>query len=185
MNKEQFLHALQQSLSKLSEEERNDILHDFKEHFDVGTSEGKTEEEIAQSLGSPGQIAKELMATYYLEKVNSSSSTSNIFKAVWAVIGLGFFNIVIVLGPFIGLVAVLVSGWASGGAFAISPVLYLLNILIEPASFSLFSLFFTIGLTGLGILLLVGMFYATRFITKLFVRYLHYNVNLVKGGMKG
>ncbi|UOQ48900.1 DUF1700 domain-containing protein [Gracilibacillus caseinilyticus] len=184
MNKEKFMSALQKSLNKLSEEERNDILHDFEEHFDVGKSEGKTEEEIALSLGAPGQIAKELMATYFLEKVKNTSSTSNIFRAVWAVIGLGFFNIVIVLGPFIGLVAVMVSGWASGGAFAISPILYLLTILINPGSFTFFSLFFTIGLAGLGILLLVGMFYATRFITKLFVRYLHYNVNLVKGGMK-
>ena len=62
------------------------------------------EEQIAGALGSPSQIAKEILATYHLEKVENTASAGNIMRAAWAVIGLGFFNLVIVLGPFIALV---------------------------------------------------------------------------------
>src|SRR5690625_1514933 len=100
MNKEQFLTELDAALKYISAEERQDILQDFEEHFAVGREEGKTEEEIAAGLGSPRQIAKEMLASYHIEKVETTATTRNIFRAVWAVIGLGFFNLVIVLGPF-------------------------------------------------------------------------------------
>ncbi len=92
MTKEQFLKQLQAGLKKLPQEERKDIIHDYEEHFFIGKEDGKTEEEIAKSLGSPQQITKELIASYHLEKVEKNRTTGNILRAVWAVIGLGFFN---------------------------------------------------------------------------------------------
>ncbi|ASK61863.1 hypothetical protein CFK37_06660 [Virgibacillus phasianinus] len=184
MNKEQFLRKLDSSLQRLSSDERRDILHDFEEHFAIALTEGKSEEQISDSLGSPTQIGKELLANYHLEKVGTTASTGNIFRAVWAVVGLGFFNLVIVLGPFIALAAVVFAGWASSIAFIASPLLALVNIVIYPGSFELFDLFFSISLTGLGLFIAIGMFYATRTLTDGFVRYLNYNVKLVKGGLK-
>ncbi|MFD1038390.1 hypothetical protein ACFQ3N_08255 [Virgibacillus byunsanensis] len=184
MNKEQFLKKLDTALNRLSSDEREDILLDFQEHFEIGKVEGKTEEEISQSLGSPNQIAKELLATHYLEKVEDTSTAGDILRAVWAVIGLGFFNVVIVLGPFVALVAVIFSGWVSGAAFIVSPLLVLVNLVIYPGTFAYFDLFFSITLTGLGLLIAIGMIYVTRFVTKGFVSYLNFNVRLVKGGMK-
>ncbi|MFC7061461.1 HAAS signaling domain-containing protein [Halobacillus seohaensis] len=183
MNKEQFLKKLSTSLRRLSEDEREDILQDFQEHFDIGKEEGETEEEISKSLGSPTQIAKELLASYYLEKVEDTSTTGNVLRAVWAVIGLGFFNLVIVLGPFIAVVAVVLAGWVSGLAFIVSPLLVLVNLAIYPGTFELFDLFFSITLTGLGLIIAIGMLFVTRFITTGLVRYLNYNVRLVKGGL--
>ena len=75
---------------RLSEKERADILKDYEEHFTFGLEEGKREEEIVASLGSPAQIAKELLADYHIEKVTTSATTGNVFRAIWAVIGLGF-----------------------------------------------------------------------------------------------
>lgn len=184
MNKEQFLTKLNVSLKRLSSEERQDILQDFEEHFAIGLEEGKTEEQISDSLGSPNQIAKELLVSYHLERVESTVTTGNIFLAVWAVAGLGFFNLLIVLGPFIALVAVTLAGWVTGIAFIASPLLVLLNIVIHPATFELFNLFFSILLSGLGFFIAIGMFYATRTLINGFVRYLQFNAKLVKGGLK-
>lgn len=92
MTKEQFLRQLESALKKLPKAEREDILQDYSEHFSIGMEEGKTEEEIASALGSPHQIAKELLATYHVEKVEATATTGNILRAIWAVIGLGFFN---------------------------------------------------------------------------------------------
>ncbi len=70
------------------------FLKDYEEHFTFGLEEGKSEEEIVASLGSPAQIAKELLADYHIEKVTTSATTGNVFRAIWAVIGLGFFQFV-------------------------------------------------------------------------------------------
>ncbi|SFL94638.1 Uncharacterized membrane protein [Gracilibacillus orientalis] len=184
MNKKEFITSLDTRLQKLTKEERQDILQDFNEHFDIGKEEGKTEEEIAHSLGSPSQIEKELLASYYVEKVESTSSAGNVLKAVWAVIGLSFFNLVIVLGPFIALVSVIVAGWVAGASFVLSPLLFLINLAVFPGTFEFFDMFFSVTLCGLGLLVVIGMLYVTRFATKGLIRYLNYNVNLVKGGMK-
>ncbi|MFC4401569.1 HAAS signaling domain-containing protein [Gracilibacillus xinjiangensis] len=184
MKKDKFLNKLDKALNKLPYNERKDIIQDFQEHFEVGRNDGKSEEEIAQSLGSPNQIAKELLAAYYVEKVENRSSAGNILRASWAVIGLGFFNLVIVLGPFIAIVGIIFSGWLMGGAFTVAPVLFLINVLLFPSSFNFTELFTSIALTGIGILLLIGMYYLTKIGQKGFVRYLNFNVKLVKGGMK-
>ncbi|PAE28311.1 hypothetical protein CHI07_15120 [Paenibacillus sp. 7884-2] len=184
MNKEQFFVKLNAPLKKLPAQEREDILQDFEEHFAMGFEEGKTEEQIADSLGSPQQIAKDLVATYHVEKVEETATTGNIFRAVWALIGLGFFNLVIVLGPFIALAALIVSGWAVTVAFIGSPLLVMINTVMYPEAFQFFDLFFSVGLTGLGLFIGVGMYFATRAVTNGFVRYLKFNMRIVKGGMK-
>ncbi|WP_047984962.1 HAAS signaling domain-containing protein [Ornithinibacillus californiensis] len=184
MNREQFLSKLNDSLKRLPSSEREEILQDFREHFEIGMSEGKSEEDIASGLGSPQQIAKELVATYRLEQVGETANTGNVLRAVWAVIGLGFFNLVIVLGPFVALAAIVLSGWVSGLSLVLSPVLYLVNVIIYPEIFAAYDLFFTLFLSGLGIFIFIGMFYVTRWLSKGFVKYLNFNVRMVKGGMK-
>lgn len=184
MNKKEFIRKLETYLSKLPSDERQDILQDFEEHFTFGIEEGKTEEEISASLGSPNTIAKEILTTHHLEKVENKATIGNVFRAVWATIGLGFFNLVIVLGPFIALVGLILGGWAIGMSFIVSPLLVLINAVIFPETFELFEMFVSIGLTGLGLFIMIGMFFATRGLIHAFVRYLQFNVKLVKGGLK-
>jgi uncharacterized membrane protein len=162
MNKEQFLKQLSSSLKRLPTDERQDILQDYEEHFAIGLEQGKTEEDIASSLGSPNQIAKEFLASYHLEKVESSSTAANILRASWAVIGLSFFNIIIVLGPLIVLTSLIISGWTVRAAFIVSPLLVLINTVINPHSFAVFDLFFSIILCGIGLFMVIGMFLVTK-----------------------
>lgn len=183
MNKKQFLNELDSYLQKLPSSERQEILQDFEEHFAIGMEEGKTEEEIAKSLGSPQQIAKEMTATYHIEKVEEKITTGNIFRAVIAAISLGFFNFIIVLGPFIGLVSVVIAGWLIGFGFLLSPILAILNPVFVPGTFEWFDFFFSIFLCGLSIFVLLGMYYVTKVLAIIFVKYLRWNVDLVKGGL--
>ena len=184
MNKEQCLKILEEGLKKLPHEEREEILQDFQEHFAIGLEQGKTEEEIAASLGSPQQIAKEMVATSHIEHVSENRSIGNIIRATWAVIGLSFFNLVIVLGPFLALVGILLAGWLTGISFVASPFIFLFNVLFFHGTFITLEFFLSITLCGVGLLALIGMYYATVALSNLFVRYLKYNVNLVKGGLK-
>lgn len=184
MSKEQFLKELERALHKLPNEEREEIVEDFVEHIGIGLEEGKSEQEIVAALGSPQQIGKEMSAAYHIDQVESEVSMGNIVKAVWAVIGLGFFNLVIVLGPFIALLGLLIGGWVSSIAFIASPLLVLINVFIFPGSFEFFDLFFSLGLCGLGLFIAIGMYFVTRVVVFGFIRYLKFNINLVKGGIE-
>jgi uncharacterized membrane protein len=62
------------------------------------------------------------LASYHLEKVETAASIVNILSATYAVIGLGFFNLVFVAGLFIALAAILVVGWLTGTGLIISPL---------------------------------------------------------------
>ena len=62
MRKEDFLEILKDYLKKdFSEDEVIDILRDYEEYFVNGAIEGKSEIEIISSLGSPKEIANELL----------------------------------------------------------------------------------------------------------------------------
>lgn len=183
MTKDQFFSKLNTSLKRLPSEEREDILQDFEEHFAAGIEKGKTEEEIIISLGSPEQIAKELVAIYRVERVEESTSAKNILGAIGAVIGLGFFNLFIVLVPFILFAAIIISGWIVAVSFIASPLLVVINILIYPQIFAWFDIFLSIGLAGIGLFVAIGMYFVSRSFAKGFIRYLKYNIRMVKGGM--
>lgn len=57
MIKTEFLQELYSYLAPLSPQERDEIIQDFEEHFQVGLESGKTEEQICQELGSPKSCA--------------------------------------------------------------------------------------------------------------------------------
>jgi len=61
MNKNQFMHILQQNLHDLGQENVTDILADFEEHFANGLSRGRSEEDITAELGDPLEIARQYL----------------------------------------------------------------------------------------------------------------------------
>jgi len=183
MTRNKFLKELENALGQLPAPERNDILEDFEEHFEIGFADGKTEDEIATSLGSPTQIAKEMIANHHLGTAGQHATPGNILRATWAVIGLSFFNLVIVLGPFIGLVGIMIGGWIASGAFVLSPLLLVLSLLTNQGN-SYFEFFVSIVLCGIGLLLGLVMYQLTKWLSSGFIRYLKFNMSLVKGGIK-
>lgn len=184
MTKEQFLTDLGNALKKLPSSERDDIIHDYEEYFTIGLADGKTEEELAASLGSPRQLGRELSAVHHVDSIEGSNSVGDFFRALWAVVGLGFFNLVIVLGPFVALAGIVLSGWIFSIAFILMPLVVLVNTVIYPEIFEFYSLFFSIGLAGAGILLGIFMSHVTTWMKDLFVRYFKFNVRMVKGGIQ-
>lgn len=76
--------------------------YEYQEHFRIGLEEGKSEADIAQSLGDPNVIAKQFNVDHLVQKAEENTTVSNILKAVLATLGLGIFNLVFVLGSFLG-----------------------------------------------------------------------------------
>lgn len=59
MKKKEFLDELKEHLIGLPEEDVNEILEDYEEHFKIGKKKKRKESEISESLGNPKQIARE------------------------------------------------------------------------------------------------------------------------------
>lgn len=189
MTEEQFISALSDALKGLAPGERDDILQDFREHFQAGRAEGRTDAEIAASLGSPQTIARELLATHHLQQAEAKITPGNVLRAAWAVAGLSLFNLVFVLGPVLGLLGIWFAGWVTGFSLLLSPLLVLAHIFLSPAdSLSLgvllFDFFLAVALAGLGVLAVVGMWYVTRGLARMLLGYLRFNAQLVMGGLK-
>jgi hypothetical protein len=93
MTEQQFLNELEFALTRLASEERNDILQDIKEYFTNGREDGKSDGEIAASLGSPREIAEELLANHVPEKVVTDNKlikiTDNSFTKAYMKIAFG------------------------------------------------------------------------------------------------
>lgn len=180
MNKEQFLEQLSGHLRKLSEEEQNDILYDYKEHFQVGIEEGKTEEQIVKELGSPRVIAKEILASSRLDEMTKDPSASNISRVVMAAVGLSLFNLIIVIGPLVAIMGVLFGAWVSSIGFVLSPILAAIKMVVMQF-FIPFDMFVSIAFFGIGLLLFAASYYMTIAFKKFCVRYLQWNLRIIKG----
>lgn len=83
MRKEDFLEILKDYLkNSFSQEEIMEIVRDYEEYFVDGEIEGKSEIEIIASLGSPKEIAKELVAQSSDKNINKSKF-KNKFKDMY------------------------------------------------------------------------------------------------------
>lgn len=79
MTEKQYIMELEGLLSRIPIEERQDIVQDIREYFVDGREDGKSDEEITGSLGSPISIANELLASYpEPSKVVQTDATSEV-----------------------------------------------------------------------------------------------------------
>ena len=62
MNKQDYMFKLENSLAEFDAGVRDEIISDYEEHFEMGALEGKSEEQIAQELGSIEELVKDLRA---------------------------------------------------------------------------------------------------------------------------
>jgi uncharacterized membrane protein len=121
MKKVEFFKEMERLLQDIPENERQDMLYDYEEHFQIALEKGKSEEEIVTDLGTPKTIAKELKANYHIHQAKTNTSATNITRAVIASVSLGFFNLVFVLGPLFGLLGILISLYAVVFTLIITP----------------------------------------------------------------
>ena len=187
---QEFTRILRSRLADtLSPEELNDIISDYTEHFRIGKTEGGSEEDLFRSLGAPEDVAREIRASHLVKKAEDDRSCKNILHAVLATIGLGLFNLVFVLIPFIILVLMLFIIFIVGIAFAVSGPVAGIFALLQLAGLPAFAIwfsplagvFFSIGITTLGLLLVIGDLFLARFFYHLGIRYLKWNIGVITG----
>jgi len=189
MNKKEFLNSLSKYLRGIPGDEEQDIISDFEEHFEMGKKEGRAEENIAESLGNPKALANQLKASIMADRAERETTAANITRAVFASLGLGFFNLIFILGPFLGIAGVLIGLFAAAIGITAGGITGLLgttfaplfpeyfNMIINPAA----GIFASIGLICFGVLFFIGDMYLSRALFRLFIRYIKFNARIVVG----
>jgi len=189
-NEQEFIRILRSRLEgTLPRDELDDIISDYAEHFAIGKANGRTDEELWVSLGSPDDVAREIRVMHLVKKAENVRSCRNIFHAAIATLGLGLFNLVFVLVPFLLLVLMLLFVFLIGVVFAVfGPVAFSSSVLqlAGIAAFSIWlspvaGIFISIGMTSLGLLLIIGDYYLARFFYHLGIQYLKWNITTITG----
>jgi len=193
MDKEEFLEILRNQLRNIQGEDLTEILQDYDEHITIGIEEGREEGELIKSLGDPNEIAKQINADYHIKKAETTTSASNILRAVYASIGLGLFNVIFVLGPLLMILSFtlvlfiipVVLGITGITLFGASLAAIVMPEYFQATTYNAVAeigvLFISIGLTSLGLLILIGDYYVAKLIYELILKYLKFNLDIISG----
>ena len=129
MTRQAFMARLLEGLRGLPPGAISDIMADYNNHFNEGAAAGRSEEDVAAGLGEPGRLARELRAERGLQRWEEERTPSAGAGAVFAVLGLGAIDILILLPILMGVasaifglgVALLAVFFAGGVLFAAGP----------------------------------------------------------------
>jgi uncharacterized membrane protein len=178
LDKKSYLINLENELNFLPLSEKQEVLEDYEEYFVMAHENGRSDEDIIKGLGSPRKIAKEFLAQSEITKASDNPSLNSVSRAVFATVGLGLFNLVFVLAPFIVMILIPFSLFVISAVFLTSPIILLFQEGLTVSFFT--SIFLMIGLVGLGLLLIVASIKLFKYFYQVTLSYLHFNLNIVR-----
>jgi uncharacterized membrane protein len=131
MTRQEFIDRLRMGLSGLPAKAKAEIVADYEAHFAEAGAAGRSEAEVADALGDPGRLARELRAEIGLKRWEEERNPSAAVGAIFAVLGLGAIDILVLLpilmgvaGALFGLIVAAVAVFFAGGfVFAAGPFL--------------------------------------------------------------
>jgi len=103
MSRALFIARLRQGLKGLSPTEIDDIVLDYEAHFSDAVAAGRSETEVAASLGDALKLGGELSAETKLQRWETRRSPRTFVQAGLGLVGLQAFNIFILLPVIAGL----------------------------------------------------------------------------------
>ncbi|MEY4965229.1 MAG: hypothetical protein RL274_812 [Pseudomonadota bacterium] len=106
MNRANFIAQLRAGLSGLHQSDVNDIIADYESHFADGVAAGRSEDEVAEALGDPARLARELRAEVGFKRWEQDRSAGNFLGVVLALIGLATIDVMFLL-PVLGFMLVI------------------------------------------------------------------------------
>jgi len=181
MNRAMFLSELRMGLSGLPVQEIEETIADYESHFSEGIAAGRSEAAIANALGDPARLARELKAEAGFRRWESERSAGSLLSAVIALLGLATLDLIFLV-PFVCAVgAVLIAMFAvSIGLFFAGGAVWLLalfpGLMVFGSTVGILGSGAALWLAGLGLIAAaIGLMALTWLLLDLFVRGLvHY-----------
>lgn len=175
MENNSYIHKLTRQLSQLSDSERADVIDFYSEY--IMDANLTTEDEIVQKLGTPKQLARKILADYSIRAIDAEDQKTSNHKSeprskrnirmIWLVI-LALMASPIAIPLLLALIAVLfafmvaIAGVIIGTivgviAIAVAGIACIIGgLLISPTSIATCVFFIGIGLSAIGIMLVVA-----------------------------
>lgn len=124
---------LREGLRGLPPQTVADIVSDYEAHFTDGEAAGRSEAEVATALGDPERLARELRAESTMNRWREERSPGAAAAAVFAVLGLGAIDILILLPILMGIVATIIGiGVAIVVAFFVGAFMFAAGPFFDP-----------------------------------------------------
>ena len=127
MTRDEFLRRLRRGLDGMPTDTLEDVVGDYAAHFEAAREDGRSEAEVADALGDPGRLARELRLEAGIKRWEEARSPSTAWTAVIGLLGLGAIDILVLLplllpaiGVVIGLYVALLGLFAAGGGVLIA-----------------------------------------------------------------
>lgn len=199
MNKSDFLKELEQMLVELPPDSRGKLLSYYENMINNILNQDLSEEEIIASIQSPQSLANYHIAEYLLDTAEKELTTPNIFRVMRATLRLGFSNLVLLIGPILGIIGALLAFVGTSfmviltglillvGVFTDSSTLVNMFFFTPPEFFyentiiSAGTFFLSIGLVAFGLLFLIGAYILIRLIYRGTLRHLRFHLVERKG----
>jgi uncharacterized membrane protein len=150
MTRNEFIRRLKSGLKGMPAAEQAEMVADYESHFDAGAAEGRSEVEIAEALGHPGRLARELRLEAGIRQWREDRSPSAAWTAVIGILGLATIDILILLPiilPVIGVIFALyvacVAVFFAGGVVMVAGPFADMDVAVNG---------FAVFLAGLGIM---------------------------------
>ncbi len=175
MNRAMFLSELRMGLSGLPPKDIDETIADYESHFSEGMAAGRSETAVANALGDPARLARELKAEAGFKRWESERSAGSLVSAVIALLGLATLDLIFLI-PFVCVVgAILFSMFAVAIAlFFAGGAVWLLTIfpgLMVFGSTGIMGSGFALFLGGLGLIAgAVGLTALTWLLADIFIR---------------
>lgn len=182
-----YLKDLERRIANLPPEERRDIMNEYEDHFIAGLENGRSEQQICASLGSPKSVAQEIMMTAWVKKADQPSalrSPAAVLQIALIILILAPFNFFMLMIPFMVMFVLVFSFWAlplALGGVTLGMFVYFWTAGGDPVGFlSGLSLFFMF-LGGLGITLLSAliMWALTVAAFKTLIAFIKWNIDFI------
>jgi len=192
MTQAEYMAVFTNRLGKMPMQRRQEIIEDILSHFREGAEEGVPEETLADGLGAPDVLAREYSAQFATERATVKPSPSNVWRVIFAGIGMGMLNLMFMLP----IAAVIFSLWISllvtGGALVLSGLAVFFVVLVDliahlPFALIVYptvSIFGGLCIASLGGLMIIGMLYLGRWLGRITAKYVAANVDIIIGRRK-
>jgi uncharacterized membrane protein len=187
MTQAEFLNQLKKSLEARHIKNVDEIISDYKEHFEHALAEKKTENEICEKLGSAEVIAQAYETESMVSRVKD---TNEPFKLKFALnvllrlIVIAPFNFLVIFVPGAVLFAFLVAGWALVLAFAsVGPALFTAAVQAHLMALSFWVAASVVSLSLLSvcmtIIFVMIMGFMTKHLVLFIINYLQWNLKFI------
>ncbi len=117
MTRAEFMSRLKTGLVGMPTSAAADILNDYESHFEDGLADGRSEAEVAEALGNPDRLARELKAEAGIRRWHQEQNPSSATAAILAVLGLGALDILFLLPLLMSVIGVILGGYAAALGF--------------------------------------------------------------------